>query len=173
MEKRYMLLLLLSSFVFLLVSCQQGNLEMNAQKKQIAVKAMEDFASGDFHAFAAMCTPDYVEYQVNSAKSKENGLEASKKAFTEFHKGIPDMKIKFHSIAIAGDTVFVYNTISGIMKDTLMGIPPLNKEISLSGIDAFLINNGKISGHWGFADMSDMNQFKAPKEMGNKDSKKR
>jgi len=163
--KSYLLYLLISSFSLILVSCQQGNEIMDAQKKDLAYKAMDAFTHGDFNEFEGMCSSNYVEYELDTLKSKLRGLDATKESFIIFHKAFPNLDIKYHAVAVAGDTVFVYRTIKGVMTDSLMNIPPLNKEVSLSGIDAFLIKNNKIDAHWGFSNLADMDQFAPPKEM--------
>ncbi len=170
--KNYLLYLLISSFAFILISCQTGNDAMDMQKKDLAYKAMDAFTHGDFNTFADLCSPNYVEYEMDTLKSKLRGLDATKESFMVFHRAFPNLGITYHSVAVAGDTVFVYRTIKGVMTDSLMNIPPLNKEISLSGIDMFLIDNNKITAHWGFSNMSDMDQFAPPKKMTKKDKMK-
>lgn len=164
MKKIFFAYLLPLSILFILSSCQKAGEEstMGPSEKAIVYKAMEAFDSGDADALDSLCSPDYIEHQIDTVHMKARGLEAVKEIFHEFHKAVADQKTTIHAVGIAGDTVMVYNTTNGILMDTLMGMPPTNKPVSFTGVDMFLVKNGKIAEHWGFADINAIQQMMMP-----------
>jgi steroid delta-isomerase-like uncharacterized protein len=158
MKKNYLSLLLPLLFLIVFSSCQKAgeNDTMMSQKKDVVYKAMNAFDHGDADALDSLVTPDFVEHQVDTMHTKARGLDAVKEIFHAFHKAIPDLKTTIHAIAVTGDTVMVYNTGAGTLTDTLMGMPPTNSMMSFPGVDVFVVKNGKIAEHWGFADMQAM-----------------
>lgn len=175
MKKALLLFVIIISIPYFLSSCKSGEPNQDNQNLQVVYKAIDAFTTGNAGAIDSLCSADYIEHQIDTAHTRLRGLAALKDAIVSSHKALPDMKTVIHSIAVSGDTVLVYNTSSGTMKDTLMGIPPTNKQVSLSGVDVFLVMNGKIKEHWGFVDMNDMAQFTPPKAMtaGNTKNKKK
>ena len=165
MKKALLLYVLIFSISILLTSCKSGEAIPDTQNQQVVYKAIDAFTQGNADALDSLCSPDYIEHQIDTAHTQLRGLAALKDLVKSNHKAIPVMKTVIHSFAVSGDTVMVYNTTTGIMTDSMMGLPPTNKEVSLTGVDVFLVMNGKIKEHWGFIDMNDMAQFAPPKEM--------
>ncbi len=175
MKKKFMQLFLFFILLFVFNSCQKAGEEGQMSKeKAVVYKAMAAFDQGDINMLDSLAAPDYVEHQIDTAHMKARGIDAVKEMFNDFHKAIANQKTVIHSMGIAGDTVMVFNTTTGIFMDTLMGIPPTNKPVSFTGIDVFLVKNGKISEHWGFADPNAMQQMMPPMQnMSNEKSKEK
>jgi steroid delta-isomerase-like uncharacterized protein len=165
MRKEKLLFVVLFSIVVIFNACNSGSQNMDTQKEQIVYKAFDAFAQGNTDAMDSLCSTDYVEHQIDTAHSPLRGRAATNEATKSYHKAMPDMKIVVNSIAVSNDTVLAYDILSGTMTDTLMGIPPSNKQVSLTGADIFVVKNSKITEHWGFVDVNDMAQFAPPKEM--------
>jgi steroid delta-isomerase-like uncharacterized protein len=172
--KKNLAYLLVLFLVSVLASCRQpeeGN-KMESQNKAVVYQAMEAFDNNDMDMLDNLAAPDYVEHQVNTAQTQATGIEAVKEMSQMLHKAIPDMKTTIHAVAAAGDTIMVYSTLTGMLKDTLMGMPPTNEMVSFPGIDMFLVKDGKIAEHWGFADMVVMQQWMmSSKNMSNEKMK--
>jgi steroid delta-isomerase-like uncharacterized protein len=166
MKKRYFLSFLLVSFILVLYSCKStGPANMDNQNKDIAIKAMNAWQNNDAAMLDSLVAPDFVEYQLDTVHSKATGMAAVKEDMQMMHKALPDMKTTIHAVAVAGDTVMIYNTTSGTMSDSMMGMPPTNKMMTMNGVDVFLVQNGKIAAHWGFLDPASMAQFAPPQPM--------
>jgi len=176
MKKYFMSLFLLLMLLLTFDSCQKAGEEgqMMSKEKAVVYKAMAAFDAGDINMLDSLAAPDYVEHQIDTAHMKARGIDAVKEIFNDFHKAVANQKTIIHSMGIAEDTVMVFNTTTGILKDTLMGMPPTNKPVSFTGIDVFLVKNGKISEHWGFADPNAMQQMMPPMQnMSNEKSKEK
>ena len=164
-------LLLPLVLLFILSSCQKAGERDNmaSSEKIVVYEAMNAFDHGDADALDSLTAPDYIEHQVDTMHTKSRGLAAVKEIFQAFHKAIPDLKTTINAVAVAGDTVMVYDISRGTLTDTLMGMPPTHNMISFPGVDIFLVKNGKITEHWGFADMNAMQQMMMPMDnMSNK-----
>jgi steroid delta-isomerase-like uncharacterized protein len=164
MKKTYLSLLVPFMLLLIFSSCQKTGEEntMMSNEKAVVYKSMVAFDQGDADALDSLTAPDLVDHQIDTMHTKARGLDAVKEMFHAFHKAIPDSKTTINAIAVTGDTVMVFNTVNGTFKDTLMGYPPTNKMISWPGVDVFVVKNGKIAEHWGFADMNAMQQFMMP-----------
>ncbi len=164
MKKKYLLFfVIISFFALVLYSCKPAGTEkMDAANKDVAVKAMNAWTNNDVAMLDSLAAPNFVEHQLDTVHSKATGIAAVKEDMEMMHKAIPDLKTTIHAVAVAGDTVMVYNTMSGTMTGPMMDVPPTNKAVSMNGVDVFLVQNGKIAEHWGFIDPASMAQFAPP-----------
>ncbi len=106
---------------------------------------------GDFVLFDQLFADDFVDHtpQPNMVPDKEGvrGLYRSlREAFPDFHAVI-------HWQAAEGDLVTTFKTYHGTHKGTFLGIPPTGRQIQFETVDAMRVRNGKISEHWGVANL--------------------
>ncbi|HVO72991.1 MAG TPA: ester cyclase [Ignavibacteriaceae bacterium] len=164
MKQRYFFLSPVFLFLFFISACQTPQTEDPSikQNKIIAVKMMQVFDKGDIAALDTMLTDDVVDHQLDTMYIKKTGKEGVKEMFQYFDKAVNGKHTTIHSMAVSGDTVMVFSTTVGTWVDSLMGMPPTNKEIKFPGVDIIRVANGKIAEHWGFLDMAAMAQFTMP-----------
>ena len=68
---------------------------------------------------------------------------------TAFH----DLNVTVEDMVAEGDKIAARFTAHGIHKGAFMGLPPTDKPISMTGIEIFRIEDGKISEIWGEANL--------------------
>jgi len=61
---------------------------------------------------------------------------------------LPDYEFNIDNMIVKGDRVMARYTISGIHKGELMGQPPTNERVTITGIDVFRLDEGKVVEHW-------------------------
>ena len=155
MYKKYFNLLLLP-LIICLAACENKQMnEMEDQHKAAAVKVIEVFDSGNVDELDAIIAEDAVDHQLDTSITKKTGLEGVKELFSYFHRFFPDMKTTIHSIAVSGDTVFIYSTSVGTTSEPFMGMQA-NQRHTISGVDILRFEGEKAVEHWGFIDVAQM-----------------
>lgn len=106
---------------------------------------------GDFAVFDELFSDDFLDHtpQPNMVPNKDGvrGLYAGlRQAFPDFHAVI-------HWQTADGNLVTTFKTYHGTHKGTFLGIEPTGKEIQFETVDAMRVVNGKITEHWGVANL--------------------
>jgi steroid delta-isomerase-like uncharacterized protein len=106
---------------------------------------------GNFAVFDEVFSENFLDHtpQPNMVPDKEGvrGLYAGlRQAFPDFHAVI-------HWQAADGNLVTTFKTYHGTHKGTFLGIPPTGKAIQFETVDAMRVVDGKITEHWGVANL--------------------
>ena len=70
----------------------------------------------------------------------------------------PDLNATIDSVIVEGNLVAVHMTVTGTQKLSFQGIPPADKQVTVTAIEIIRIENGKIVEHWGGTDNLDLLQ---------------
>jgi steroid delta-isomerase-like uncharacterized protein len=106
---------------------------------------------GNFAVFDEVFSENFLDHtpQPNMVPDKEGvrGLYAGlRQAFPDFH-------VVIHWQAADGNLVTTFKTYHGTHKGTFLGIPPTGKAIQFETVDAMRVVDGKITEHWGVANL--------------------
>lgn len=106
---------------------------------------------GNFAVFDEVFSEDFLDHtpQPNMLPDKEGvrGLYAGlRKAFPDFHAVI-------HWQTAEGNLVTTFKTYYGTHKGTFLGIEPTGNTIQFETVDAMRVVDGKITEHWGVANL--------------------
>ncbi|MGN7736781.1 ester cyclase [Rhizobiales bacterium] len=106
---------------------------------------------GNFAVFDEVFSEDFLDHtpQPNMVPDKEGvrGLYAGlRKAFPDFHAVI-------HWQTAEGNLVTTFKTYYGTHKGTFLGIEPTGNTIQFETVDAMRVVDGKITEHWGVANL--------------------
>lgn len=106
---------------------------------------------GNFAVFDEVFSEDFLDHtpQPNMVPDKEGvrGLYAGlRKAFPDFHAVI-------HWQTADGNLVTTFKTYYGTHRGTFLGIEPTGKTIQFETVDAMRVVDGKITEHWGVANL--------------------
>ena len=127
------------------------------EAKAIVRRNTEDVqGKGDFVLFDQLFADDFVDHtpQPNMVPDKDGvrGLyRGLREAFPDFHAVI-------HWQAAEGDLVTTYKTYHGTHRGTFLGVPPTGRKIEFETVDAMRVRNGKITEHWGVANLYSLMQ---------------
>jgi predicted ester cyclase len=80
--------------------------------------------------------------------SRPSSLKAFDTFFSTVRDALANYTLTLNNIAAEGDRVLVQYTISGIHQADFMGIPPTHERTTITGIDVFRLDNGKVVEHW-------------------------
>ncbi|GAA5165398.1 MULTISPECIES: ester cyclase [Amycolatopsis] len=65
----------------------------------------------------------------------------------------PDFSAKIHWQTVEGDVVTTFKTYSGTHEGELLGLAPTGKHVEFGTVDAMRVRDGRITEHWGVANL--------------------
>ena len=106
---------------------------------------------GDFVLFEELFADDFVDHtpQPGTTADKAGVLVLYKRlrgAFSDFHPEI-------HWQTADGDIVTTYKVYHGTHDGDFLGIAPTGRRIQFETVDAMRVRDGKITDHWGVANL--------------------
>ena len=94
----------------------------------------------------------YRTFQVKFTQFTFPHRSSSLKTFGTFFSAVkeafPDFVLNIDSLVTKGDRVMARYTISGTHKGNFLGLAPTHQKTTISGIDLFRLNDGKVVEHW-------------------------
>ena len=159
------LFLILVSFIFVFISCQnnqQNQMDQKYKAAYVAINKMMDTGNAD--GLDPYIAQDAVDHQLDTSITTKTGLEGIKEVFRYYHNIFPDLKTTIHSMAVTGDTLFGYCTSVGTAAQPFMGMPAGSK-MTLNAVDVVVFAGDKMAEHWGFMDMSDAMKMMQQQQM--------
>ena len=68
-------------------------------------------------------------------------------------QAFPDFRAEIHWQRVDGDVVTTYKTYQGTHMGVFLGMAPTGRHIQFETVDAMRVRNGKITEHWGVANL--------------------
>lgn len=97
---------------------------------------------------ATVYKPRVNRFTQYTASAKPFSLKAFKNYFMAVSEALPDYDLTIDNLTVKEDRVMVRYTICGTQKNPFMGIAPTNERTTVTGIDIFRLDNGKVVEHW-------------------------
>jgi predicted ester cyclase len=107
-----------------------------------AVNAHDTSSFGEIH------TESYIQHSGRSP----SGLAAQVENFHGIFSRMPDVQARVEDRIIAGDKIVARMTLSATHTQPLQGIAPTGRRFTLSTIDIWRVENGKLAEHWDIVD---------------------
>ena len=122
-----------------------------AAKAVIRRNTEEVQGGGDWALFDQLFADDFLDHtpQPNCTPDKAGALGLYRILRTAF----PDFHAQIHWQRVDGDVVTTYKTYHGTQRGTFLGIPPTDKKIQFETVDAMRVRDGRITEHWGVANL--------------------
>ena len=115
-------------------------------KAQVRVLMEEVWNRWNLEAARKMIAPDFWDHLADPDQGK--GFEGFEDNFVAWRKSFPDWKITIHEMVAQGDWVSARLTGGGTQTGEFNGIAPTNRKITLSAIEMFRFEDGKIKEYW-------------------------
>jgi steroid delta-isomerase-like uncharacterized protein len=107
------------------------------------------FNAGNMDLINGLFAPNFVDHDpVNPLP----GLEGVRQVVTMYRTAFPDLYITVEDWIAEGDKVVTRFMAQGTHQGPLMGMPPTQRRVTVTGIDILGFENGKITEHWGNRD---------------------
>jgi steroid delta-isomerase-like uncharacterized protein len=113
-------------------------------------------SKGDLAAADALLHPGFSLH--TPLPTPGPGIEAMNNVITTCRAAFHGLQVTIDDIMADGNKVTARFTARGVHKGDFMGLPPTGKAITLTGIEIFRIENGKIAELWGEANLMGLMQ---------------
>ena len=125
---------------------------MGAHESKVLVRRFVDeiFVKGNADAVDKLVTSNFTPHSWGDMPS---GIEPLKAAIKRVHAGLSDVSMKIEDVIAEEDKVAVRLTARGRHTGEFMGLPPSDREYTISETHICHLRDGKISEHWRDADM--------------------
>ena len=125
--------------------------EVNKQTVQLVFEA---FAALDDVAMDLLLAPGYGAHNIPPGCS--NDAEGMKESARLMHRGLQDCRNQIDDVIASGDKVVVRYTTRATHSGELFGAPPTGRDVTLTGIEIYRLEDGKVAEFWGEYDASDL-----------------
>jgi len=133
---------------------------LSEENKAIVRQQEEElFTQGNLDAADEVYTPDYVGHDPSNSE-EVRGLEAAKRAASDYRQAFPDLRVTVEDLIAEGDRVAARLRFRGTHLGELDGIAPTGRRVDCTGIVISRIEEGKIAEDWAnFDDLGMMRQL--------------
>jgi steroid delta-isomerase-like uncharacterized protein len=134
-----------------------SNITSSEAAKSVVRRNTEEVqGQGKFEVFEDLFADDFVDHTPQPAMTPDKpdvrGLyKAVREAFPDFHAVI-------HWQTADGEIVTTFKTYHGTQRGTFLGVAPTGRKIHFETVDAMRVRNGKITEHWGVANLFSLMQ---------------
>ncbi len=101
--------------------------------------------------FDEFIAPDYVDH---TNKVEREGL---RQLFVMGFTGFPDWHETIEDIIAEGDKVWIRLSYTGTHTGEFMGVAPTGKKVTMTGVDIYRIEKGKLVEYWHVSDRMNFN----------------
>jgi steroid delta-isomerase-like uncharacterized protein len=133
------------------------NVSVGEAAKAVVRRNTEEVQSGgNFELFEQLFADDFRDHTpqpggTSDKSGARNLYHALRTAFPDFHAVI-------HWQTADGEVVTTFKTYHGTHKGTFLGVAPTGRKIHFDTVDAMRVHDGKITEHWGVANLFSLMQ---------------
>jgi steroid delta-isomerase-like uncharacterized protein len=121
--------------------------------KETVRRLYEAFDAADIAALDELVADDVVIHGMPPGYAGD--ADGWKTLARDIKAAMPDQRSEIDDIIAEGDRVVVRFTGRGTHKGELFGIPPSDREITVTGIEIYRLADGKVVEGWGEYNMTD------------------
>jgi len=122
-----------------------------AAKAVIRRNTEEVQGGGNFELFDELFADDFLDHTPQPGRTPDKA--GARELYKVLRDAFPDFHAMIHWQAADGDLVTTYKTYHGTHKGEFFGIAPTGREIHFETVDAMRVRDGKITEHWGVANL--------------------
>ncbi|MCX5098176.1 ester cyclase [Streptomyces sp. NBC_00439] len=111
---------------------------------------------GDFALFDKLFADDFLDHTPQPGRTADKA--GARELYQALREAFPDFRPVIHWQSADGDLVTTYKTYHGTHKGEFFGIAPTGRQISFDTVDVMRVRNGKITEHWGVANLFSLMQ---------------
>ncbi len=133
---------------------------MSAQEnKDLARRFMEEvWNKGNLNFVDEVTDPNFLSHDPASPEDVGGGVEGTRRFVEMYRSAFPDLRMTVEDLIAEGDKVVVRWTARGTHQGELMGIPPSDNRVEVTGISIDRIEGGKFVESWSNYDVLGMMQ---------------
>ena len=130
---------------------------VSGEAKAVVRRNTEEVQSrGNFAVFEELFADDFVDHtpQPNMTPNKDGVRDL----YHRLRAAFPDFRADIHWQAAEGELVTTYKTYHGTHEGMFLGVAPTGRKIQFETVDVMRVRNGKITDHWGVANLFSLMQ---------------
>ena len=134
-----------------------NNKGLSDDAKAVVRRNTEEVQSrGNFDLFEELFADDFVDHtpQPNTTPDKDG----VRKLYHALRGAFPDFHADIHWQAADGSLVTTYKTYHGTHEGPFLGVAPTGRLIHFETVDVMRVREGKITEHWGVANLFSLMQ---------------
>jgi Predicted ester cyclase len=127
-----------------------------AAKAVVRRNTEEVQSRGNFDVFEELFADNFVDHtpQPNTTPDKKGVRDL----YHRLRAAFPDFHADIHWQAADGEMVTTYKTYHGTHLGMFLGVAPTGRKIQFETVDVMRVRNGKITDHWGVANLFSLMQ---------------
>jgi steroid delta-isomerase-like uncharacterized protein len=107
--------------------------------------------AGDFAVFDELFDDDFVDHTPQPGITPDK--EGVRALYTALRQAFSDFRAEIHWQTVDDNLVTTYKVYSGTHRDDFLGVRPTGKSVRFEAVDAMRVRNGRITDHWGVANL--------------------
>src|SRR6202048_2133955 len=111
---------------------------------------------GNFDVFEELFADDFVDHTPQPGTTPDKA--GVRKLYTYIRAAFPDFRAEIHWQLADGDRVTTYKTYHGTHRGEFFGVAPTGRAIQFETVDVMRVRDGKITDHWGVANLFSLMQ---------------
>jgi steroid delta-isomerase-like uncharacterized protein len=128
----------------------------DAAKAVVRRNTEEVQGKGNFDVFEELFANDFVDHTTQPGTTPDKA--GVRKLYTYMREAFPDFHAEIHWQLADGDCVTTYKTYHGTHEGPFLGVAPSHRKIHFETVDVMRVRNGKITEHWGVANLLSLMQ---------------
>ena len=106
---------------------------------------------GRFDVFEELFADEFVDHTTQPGTTPDKA--GVYKLYMYMRQAFPDFHAEIHWQLADGDCVTTFKTYHGTHEGSFLGIAPTHRKIQFETVDVMRVQNGKITDHWGVANL--------------------
>ena len=122
-----------------------------AAKAVVRRNTEEVQGGGDFEVFEELFADDFLDHTPQPGRTPDK--DGARQLYKILRTAFPDFYADIHWQLADGDRVTTYKTYHGTHRGEFLGVAPTGRQIQFETVDVMRVRNGKITEHWGVANL--------------------
>src|SRR6201990_3050372 len=127
-----------------------------AAKAVVRRNTEEVQGGGNFQVFEELFADDFLDHTPQPGRTPDK--DGARQLYKILRTAFPDFHADIHWQIADGDRVTTYKTYHGTHRGEFLGVAPTGREIQFETVDVMRVRDGKISEHWGVANLFSLMQ---------------
>ena len=127
-----------------------------AAKAVVRRNTEEVQGGGNFEVFDELFADDFLDHTPQPGRTPDK--DGARQLYNILRTAFPDFHADIHWQLADGDRVTTYKTYHGTHRGEFLGVAPTGRKIQFETVDVMRVRNGKITEHWGVANLLSLMQ---------------
>ena len=133
------------------------NVSVGEAAKAVVRRNTEEVqGGGNFELFEQLFADDFLDHTPQPGGTRDKA--GARNLYHALRTAFPDFHAVIHWQTADGEVVTTFKTYHGTHKGTFLGVAPTGRKIRFDTVDAMRVHDGKITEHWGVANLFSLMQ---------------